>query len=316
MDNLVSILIPVYNREKVIVETVKSAMNQSYKNIEIIIVDNHSEDNTWSIINRLSKEDERIKCYKNNTNIGPILNWQICFDKAKGKYGKILWSDDLISPDFLEKTIEILKRNTDVAFIMTNIKSIDNNGDYTNYPMELNKTGKIESKEYIKEVLLDEKIYPFSPGCALFRMDDLKHNFVVDILNNAGQNARQHAVGNDLLLFLVTANQYQYCYFLNEYLSWFRAHGDSISIQAGSNKLVLLYYVAKAFFVQNYLKDKKLSKMFNVRLFFDLHKNKENNLCLKTVKDFYYGDYKVQFDYIYILKRIYKKIIRLMRVNN
>lgn len=71
MNNLVSILIPVYNRENLIEETVQSALNQTYKNIEIIVVDNQSTDNTWEILQKLASQDERIKIFQNNTNIRP-----------------------------------------------------------------------------------------------------------------------------------------------------------------------------------------------------------------------------------------------------
>ena len=103
-NNLVSILIPVYNRDKFIEETINSALSQTYQNIEIIIVDNNSTDNTWRIIKKYTKKDNRIKAFKNDTNIGPVRNWKKCTDKADGEFGKILWSDDLIAPEFIEKT--------------------------------------------------------------------------------------------------------------------------------------------------------------------------------------------------------------------
>ena len=89
--DLVSILIPVYNRETLIEDTVQSALNQTYPNIEIIVVDNKSTDRTWDILEKLANRDSRIKIFQNKTNIGPVRNWKRCIDNASGKYGKILW---------------------------------------------------------------------------------------------------------------------------------------------------------------------------------------------------------------------------------
>ena len=76
---LVSIVIPVYNRELYIEDAIRSAISQTYQNIEIIIVDNCSTDSTWDILNEWEKKDNRIKIFQNDSNIGPVLNWNECF---------------------------------------------------------------------------------------------------------------------------------------------------------------------------------------------------------------------------------------------
>ena len=111
MNSKISILIPTYNREQYIEEAVRSALNQTYKNIEVIVVDNKSTDNSWMILENLAKNDSRIKLFQNDTNIGPVKNWKRCIDKATGKFCKILWSDDLIAPEFLERTLPFLRSN-------------------------------------------------------------------------------------------------------------------------------------------------------------------------------------------------------------
>ena len=74
----VSILIPTYNSEKYIEETIESALVQTYKNFEIIIVDNASNDNTFKIMQEYAKKHDNIKIFKNEENIGPIKNWMKC----------------------------------------------------------------------------------------------------------------------------------------------------------------------------------------------------------------------------------------------
>lgn len=96
---LVSILIPVYNREDMLKRAVDAALNQTYDNIEVIISDNASTDNTWEVCLDYAKKDKRVKVFRNEKNLGPVLNWKCCIDRATGELGKILFSDDAIFED-------------------------------------------------------------------------------------------------------------------------------------------------------------------------------------------------------------------------
>ncbi len=251
MNNLLaSILIPVYNREYLIEETVESALSQTYSNIEIIIVDNHSTDNTWKVLERLSLEDERIKIFQNKKNIGPVRNWKRCIDEANGEYGKILWSDDLIAPNFLEKTIPFLD-NKDVGFVFTGTEVFIDGTEKTTDHYFVGETSIYESEKYIRGVILDGK-YPVSPACALFRLNDLKKNLLINIPNKVDSDFSMHAIGNDLLIFLLTANQYKKFAFINDKLAFFRSHEGSISIQSKDGKLPLHYDLVKAYFIEHY----------------------------------------------------------------
>lgn len=70
---LVSIVIPVYNRESFILETVNSALSQDYSNFEVVVVDNSSTDSTYKILQNI--QDAKLKVYRNLKNIGPVKNW-------------------------------------------------------------------------------------------------------------------------------------------------------------------------------------------------------------------------------------------------
>ncbi|GAB4225992.1 MAG: glycosyltransferase family A protein [Francisella sp.] len=304
--NKVSILIPVYNRESLIEETVKSAINQTYKNMEIIIVDNKSTDNTWKVLQKLASQDERIKIFQNKTNIGPVRNWKRCVDEASGEYGKILWSDDLMAPDFLEKTVHYLENN-DVGFVFTGTEIfVDGKKKSSHY--FIGNSGIYKSDKYIEGVLFNGG-YPVSPGCALFRMKDLKKNLLVDIPNKVGSDFAMHAIGNDLLIFLLTAYHYNKFAFINEKLSFFRAHGGSITISSDKAELILYYNLAKAFFVERY-KDELVKKLnaiilINIVKYFKTAKtfnlNKIENYYLKNKN--YYVSLQI------LIKILIKKII-------
>ena len=101
----VSIGIPVYNRVNLIEETINSALNQSYKNIEIIICDNNSIDGTWELLQKIVKKDPRIKIFRNKENLGAVKNWKEVYKNATGDFFHMLWSDDIILPKFIESAI-------------------------------------------------------------------------------------------------------------------------------------------------------------------------------------------------------------------
>ncbi len=307
LQSKVSILIPVYNREKLIEETVKSALNQTYENIEVIIVDNKSTDNTWQELEKLASEDERIKIFQNETNIGPVRNWKQCIDEANGEYGKILWSDDLIAPTFLEKTVHFLE-NKDVGFVFTGTEIFIDGTDKKSSNYFIGENGIYESKKYIDGVLFDGG-YPVSPGCAMFRLKDLKKNLLVDIPNKVNSDFSMHAIGNDLLIFLLTSHQYKNFAFVNEKLSFFRAHKGSISVESNDGKLSLHYNLAKAYFAENYRND--LIKKMNTNIWLNINRYltiaKKYNL--DKIRNFYLSNKNFKIDYKYLIYRIFKKFL-------
>lgn len=84
MDLLVSIIIPVYNREDTILRAVESVCNQTYSNIEIIVVDDASTDSTMEKLQLI--KDKRVRYYRNNINMGPSIARNIGVNLARGYY--------------------------------------------------------------------------------------------------------------------------------------------------------------------------------------------------------------------------------------
>lgn len=306
MSPLISILIPVYNRSDLIRETIQSALDQTYENTEIIVVDNCSTDSTWAILCELVQSNSKIKIYRNSENIGPVKNWKVCIGYATGEYSKILWSDDLMHPTFLACCIEYIQ-DPSIAFVYSSVK-IFQTGLQDSAPIFYQRAndGKFSSKLYIEEALLKDNI-PYSPGCAIFRTVDLKNNFVVNIENQINTNFSDHAIGPDLLIFLNTANQYNYVAHVKESLSYFRSHKGAISVESNSFKLLLMYNIAKSYFVANNELSSALSKKFNSALLIFYFKNFKNlrNLGILTVAHFYPTRRKLKFRYSYIFARVF-----------
>jgi len=247
---LVSILIPVYNRVNLVGETIESAINQTYKNIEIVICDNCSIDGTWEILQQYTRKDKRIRIFRNRENIGPVRNWLKCLELASGQFIKILWSDDLIEPSFISECISFI--DGDMAFVITGIKTIDEAKQKNQIVYSKTVYQKLRSEEYLKKILVfDPYKYPVSPGCALFRRKDLIENLIIAVPNNDNMVSSNTGAGTDLLFYLLTALKYSNIGIINKSLSVFRTHKDSISVSFGS-KLFLAYDWARFYFIQNH----------------------------------------------------------------
>lgn len=122
---LVSVGIPVYNEEKFILKTVKSVLNQDYPNIEIIISDNNSDDNTYDIFSKFDFGKRRIKIFKQISNIGPIANFEFVLKNAVGSYFMWLGGHDYIHPNYISKAIDIHKIYPNVSLVYFNHQFVD-----------------------------------------------------------------------------------------------------------------------------------------------------------------------------------------------
>ena len=123
----ISIIIPIYNKDKFILRLLRSIQNQSFKDIEIIFCDDHSNDNTTVLIEQFQKEDERIVLLKHEINKGTLRNRIDGANIAKGEYILYVDSDDLLIEDILEKVYSIANK-THIDIIHFQAYS----GDYCN----------------------------------------------------------------------------------------------------------------------------------------------------------------------------------------
>jgi len=125
MNKLVSIITPNYNCEKFIADTIESVRNQTYKNWELIIVDDCSTDNSIPIINEFLKNDTRIKLIKLDLNSGPAKARNEGISNAVGSFLTFIDSDDLWINNFIEKSIaKVIKTE---GFVFASYHRLDEN---------------------------------------------------------------------------------------------------------------------------------------------------------------------------------------------
>ena len=145
---LVSIGIPIYNAEEFLIERINSIINQTYKNLEIIISDNASTDTTEKICKKFAEKDVRIKYIRQKNNMGAMWNFMFVLENSKGKYFTWAAADDSILPEYVEKCILILEREKDIACCTSKLELY---GPQSNY-LQTKKTDSLIEK--IKKKIL------------------------------------------------------------------------------------------------------------------------------------------------------------------
>lgn len=131
MQEKVSIVTPSWNSEKYIVQTIESVRSQTYKNWEMIIVDDCSTDHTVEIATDYSKRDSRIKVYRQNVNGGAAKARNRSLREATGRYIAYLDADDIWKPHKLEKQIKFMRKHN-CGFSCTSYEVIDDEGNRLN----------------------------------------------------------------------------------------------------------------------------------------------------------------------------------------
>jgi glycosyltransferase involved in cell wall biosynthesis len=113
---LVSVLMTAYNREKYIVSAIESVLASSYRNWELIIVDDISSDRTLEIARSYAEKDERVKVFRNEKNLGDYPNRNQAAAYAGGKYLKYVDADDYIYPWGLELLVQMMERHPEAGW--------------------------------------------------------------------------------------------------------------------------------------------------------------------------------------------------------
>jgi glycosyltransferase involved in cell wall biosynthesis len=122
-----SIGLPVYNREKLLKQSLDALLNQTFTDFDLIISDNASTDATEQICREYAQRDGRIRYYRNGSNIGAPRNFNQTFELSSSRYFKWATSDDLCAPEFLELALEVLEREQAVVlcYAKTTIIGVD-----------------------------------------------------------------------------------------------------------------------------------------------------------------------------------------------
>lgn len=159
---LVSIIMPAYNAEKYLEESVESIVNQRYSNWELIIINDGSSDATGNLISKYVGQDSRIVGLDNTSNKGLVYTRNRGLQSAKGKYVANLDSDDVADPNRLKLQVDYLETHPDVVLLGSSCELIDQNGKHLGFekrtiPQHRLKSLLVFSNYFINSTLLIRK---------------------------------------------------------------------------------------------------------------------------------------------------------------
>ncbi len=217
IDGLVSIITPTYNCGKFIAETIETVLAQTYKNFEMIIVDDCSTDNTKEVVEQFSKNDDRIKYFCLETNSGAAVARTTAMEKANGEYMAFLDSDDLWVPNKLEKQLKFMNDNG-YSFVCSAYEQIDEDSN------KLGRTIKCIKKTNYNRLLLD---CPVGNSTVMYNVSKMGKFKVPNIRKR-----------NDDALWLQMLKKEEYIWGQDEVLMLYRIRQNSIS----SNKFKLIKF--------------------------------------------------------------------------
>jgi len=235
---MVSVIIPNYNHHNFLVQRIDSVLSQTYQDIEVIILDDCSTDNSWEIIEKYRSNFKVSEIVYNKENSGSVFRqWKRGIDLAKGEYIWIAESDDFAEPELLSKMIPVLEKDKEIGLIYCNSKVIYaesiNNKRYeslndlrTNmFNSTLwNHSFSMVGTEFLSKYL-SKKCVINNASAAIFRKNALNHSKTnLEYFKYAGD----WAVYVDIALTNKIA-------FFNEMLSNYRDHESNASKKAFNN---------------------------------------------------------------------------------
>jgi glycosyltransferase involved in cell wall biosynthesis len=217
----VSVIVPTYNRPEYLRQAIASALRQTYRDIEILVRDNASTDETRRVVQSFS--DARIRYHRHPTNLGPTENIIGACREACGVYIAHLHDDDLWEPDFLEKLVPPLESNSDAAIAFSDHYIIDSNG--TIDPAKTHGNTHRWKRDVLK------------PGlhCPLYRIALLDKTIPLSMASVMRRSAIDWSdvpplpSSYDLWLMYLVSRERQAGYYVPERLTRYRVHSNSES---------------------------------------------------------------------------------------
>lgn len=215
MKPLISICVTNYNYERFIKETLDSVLSQTYKNFEVIIIDNASTDSSMDIIK--SYNDPRIKVFQNEENIGLYQNLNKCMEKASGELICLLHTDDVYTPNFLEEVVKAYNEYPEHKFFITGVYfwHSQNNKKFPWHPYK--SGGVISQTEALIRLAFENNI-----GNGL---NVVMHR---DALEKVGNFSNKYRYAADAELWLRMVEEYEFVY-IPKLLTYYRIHSYNLT---------------------------------------------------------------------------------------
>lgn len=216
----VSVIIAAYNCENTLEKCIDSMVNQTYKDIEIIICNDRSTDNTFKVMEELAAKDERIKLINNSTNLKAAATRNRCIEIAEGEFIAIQDADDYSALNRFERQIEILNKYKDISYVSTNMVRYDEDGIWGVFE---SKKERPVNKDFLSGL-------PYVHAATMFRTDAI----------NSVQGyrvAKETTRCQDYDLFMRLHANLKYGINIKENLYYYNENRDAYSRRKYSNRI-------------------------------------------------------------------------------
>jgi len=280
-DKLVTIGIPAYNSEKFISKTIESLLCQSYTNIEILISDNASTDNTKNIVLDYLKKDNRIKYFHNDKKLNYSENCNKLISLSKGDYIGLYHSDDIYDENIVKKEVQALCKYPNILGVFTLYEQVDENDKKLNtvrYPITFDcEDYSVDFRKFVN-VLIDEGGSCFCCPTSMIKKD-------IYLKLNGYDEKLKYIEDQDMWLRILMHGK---MLILKEKLIKYRIHslqGSSIYKDINRNDIALPLSNLKYFLTSNDL-------LHNYQIKISIAESKDNiTLAIFAVKRKNYNDY-------------------------
>lgn len=176
----VSVCIPVRNGERFLAQAMRSVWAQGFGDYEIIVVDNASTDGTVAMVERMAADNDRVRLFRNDHDLGIVGNFNACLMHAQGDYIKFLCADDLLLPSCLERMVALLDRHADVVLVSGGRRLVDEQGTEVGIRRWASTDGVIPGTVVINRCLFGAN-YIGEPTAVLFRKAQALRGFRQDL---------------------------------------------------------------------------------------------------------------------------------------
>jgi len=235
---LVSVIVPCYNHEHYIRQCVLSILNQTYTNIQLIVIDDGSSDNSYGILKELAEEYGFFVEQQQNMGLSATLNKGIN-RYAKGKYVACVASDDYWQENKVAKQVAVLEKNPDMAFLFSRTLVVDNDGV---------TKAEIPAQKHISctfDALLQGS---FIPALTVLMRRDV-------FLETGGYDESSYIEDWDMWLRIADKHKFG---FIDEHLAYYRLHGANMSSRAfkmiKAQQIILHKWKGKSIYKKAYAK--------------------------------------------------------------
>lgn len=269
---LVSVGVACYNHQKYVSDFLQSLLDQTYTNIEVIIADDCSSDNSVSIIKsylpKLEKKFTNVILKVNKTNLGITKNSKNLMRAATGKYYKSMASDDVFYPKAIEKMVEFMEEHEECDLLLANVLFVGDSYKYKSNGGVIGKgyknsiKDKLESERLCYNLL--EKDFIYAPGVMIRKAAIEKYGYY-----------DENMITEDYEYWLRLSSRGARFGYIDEPLIYYRRGGSSISYWSGKNGKKKMDYVisseiqAKSKYAYLLSKEERVklySRMFNLRI--------------------------------------------------